>query len=47
MQLQKLANKLGKKSFRLQNLPKHNIYAEHTEAKRKYDSTLHYTKRQH
>ena len=47
MQLQKLANKLGRKSYGLWNLPEHNIHAEHREAKRLYDSTLHFAKRQH
>ena len=46
-QLQKLANKLSRKSYRLRNLPEHNIHAEHREAKRLYDSTLHFAKRQH
>ena len=46
-QLRKLANKLGRKSYGLRNLPEHSVHTEHREAKRLYDSTLCFAKRQH
>jgi hypothetical protein len=47
MQLQACANKLGRISYKLRNLPEHKVHCEHKEAKGKYQRTLKNTKQQH
>jgi hypothetical protein len=47
MQLHRQANKLGRQSFNLRNMPEHAIQAQHKEATKRYERTLKYTKEQH
>jgi len=46
-QLQKVANKLGRQSYKRRRDTKHKIHKEHEEAAKKYCNTLNYTKQQH
>jgi endonuclease/exonuclease/phosphatase family metal-dependent hydrolase len=46
-QLRARANKLGRASFKLRNIPEHRVHKEHKEAKGEYQKTLQNTKQQH
>jgi hypothetical protein len=46
-QLRAHANKLGRASYKLRNIPEHQTHREHKEAKGKYQKMLQGTKQQH
>jgi hypothetical protein len=40
-------NKIGRRTYKLRNIPTHPVYKEHVEAVKLYDRTLEHTKNQH
>lgn len=46
-QLRKRADKLGRQSYKQRHEPDHVVHSEHMEAKKRYEKTIHYNKKQH